>query len=318
MSAVAQYPEVLVREPLSGSHRQSLILLHGRGSSAAKFGPVLLETKIPGFGSLPEALPHAKFIFPTASRRRARIFKRMPIRQWFDYWSLQKPEDREELQADGLRETSEYIHGLLRKEVELVGADNVVLGGLSQGCAASLVALLLWDGEPLAGGVGMCGWLPYRKMMENAFLDEKGEENAEEGEGGDIFSRFDDDEGSADERSGGGKVEDGEALPLRKAVECMCDELQVSRVPVVSAQATEPKMWKTPLFIGHGILDEKVPVGLGHLATVLMKAMNVDAHWKEYSDLGHWYSDAMLGDFIVFLRTHTTWEIHREGGPFNS
>lgn len=257
MSAIAQYPEVLVRQPLSGSHRQTFILLHGRGSFGAKFGPDLLATRIPDFGSLSDAFPHAKFIFPTASKRRARIFKRTPIHQWFDYWSLETPEKREELQIDGLRETSKYIHGLLKKEVELVGADNVVLGGLSQGCAASLVALLLWDGEPLAGMVGMCGWLPYRKMMENAFVEEKVKANAGEDEDDDIFSRScDEDEEEAGESSQGGNNETGgsvkdtvrESLPLLKVVKCLCEELEVSGDPIIAPQPSELKLRQIPLF----------------------------------------------------------------------
>ena len=323
MSAVAQYPEVLVRQPLSGSHRQTFILLHGRGSSAAKFGPDLLATRIPDFANLPDAFPHAKFIFPNASKRRARIFKRTPIHQWFDYWSLETPEKWEELQIDGLRETSEYIHGLVKNEVELVGADNVVLGGLSQGCAASLVALLLWDGEPLAGVVGMCGWLPYRKMMENAFVKEKVDANAGEDEDGDIFSRScDEDEEDEDESSRGGNNETGgslaakgtvrESLPLLKAVECLCEELEVSGGPTIAPQPSELKVRQIPLFLGHGTSDEKVPIGLGRLAARCLKSMNFDVHWEEYPDLGHWYSEAMLRDIIVFLQTHTAWKIHKE------
>lgn len=69
---------------------------------------------------------------------------------------------------DGLRETTAYLHTLIREEIALLraaggGSRDIVLGGLSQGCAASLVAAALWDGEewPLGAVVGMCGWLPF-------------------------------------------------------------------------------------------------------------------------------------------------------------
>lgn len=51
-------------------------------------------------------------------------------------------------------------------------AQNVILGGLSQGCAAALIATLLWDGEPLAAAFGMCGWLPYRGHIDNGDEDD--------------------------------------------------------------------------------------------------------------------------------------------------
>src|SRR5436189_5036386 len=163
----SDYPPPLTVAPLL-SHKQTFILLHGRGSSASKFGPPLLSTSIPQVGTLANAFPYARFVFPTALKRRATIYKRSITNQWFDNWSLDAPTVREELQIDGLRETSAYIHELLRQEIKIVGsAGNVVLGGLSQGCAASLISHLLWDGEPLAAAVGMCGWLPFRTNMEN-------------------------------------------------------------------------------------------------------------------------------------------------------
>lgn len=160
------YADPLEVPPLR-EHKQTFILLHGRGSTATKFGPPLLACAIPGFGSLQAAFPHAKFVFPTASMRRAACYNRSLIHQWFDHGSLQTPSLREELQIPGLRETSRFLHGLLRKEIALVGAGNVVLGGLSQGCAAALIAMLLWDGDPFAAVFGMCGYLPFGQHMED-------------------------------------------------------------------------------------------------------------------------------------------------------
>ncbi len=70
------------------------------------------------------------------------------------------------MQIEGLRETSAYIHGLMRDAIEEVGAGNVVLGGLSQGCAAAFVALLTCDREGMFGTFGMCGWLPFGRGIE--------------------------------------------------------------------------------------------------------------------------------------------------------
>lgn len=49
----------------------------------------------------------------------------------------------------GLREASIFIDSLLEDAISEVGPHNVALGGFSQGCAAMLISLLMWTGEPL-------------------------------------------------------------------------------------------------------------------------------------------------------------------------
>jgi len=182
------YPDPLIIPPLK-EHKETWIILHGRGSNAQKFGSELLSTQIPGHGSLPQAFPHAKFIFPTASTRRATIYKRKEIHQWFDNWHLDAPTEREELQIDGLRGTSFFLHDLLKAEIAVVGAKNVVLGGLSQGCAAALVSMLLWEAEPLAAMFGMCGWLPFRKRMQDIVESATGTGDGAEDDDDDPFTK---------------------------------------------------------------------------------------------------------------------------------
>lgn len=53
-----------------------------------------------------------------------------------------------------------------------MGKENVVLWGLSQGCATSLSSLLTWDGEPFAAVVGMCGWLPFANEIMDVCMKE--------------------------------------------------------------------------------------------------------------------------------------------------
>jgi predicted esterase len=166
-----EYPEPYIVPPRSGTHRQSFIILHGRGSEGEVFGAHLLMTAIPKFSALQDAFPDAHFIFPTASMRRAAAFGRTPIHQWFDNWSLQDPMERAELQYDGLRGSSEYVHQLLEKEIAAVGGENVVLWGLSQGMAISMISLLLWTGSSFAAAVGMCGWIPLKAQLEQGAQD---------------------------------------------------------------------------------------------------------------------------------------------------
>ena len=274
------YPAPLIVAPLSGTHKQTIIILHGRGSNAEKFGPELLTSSIPGYGSLPAAFPDTKFIFPTASFRRATIYKRSWITQWFDNWSLSNPTEREELQITGLKGSCAFVHEILRAEIDIVGAENVVLGGLSQGCAASLVSLLLWDGPPLKATFGMCGWLPYRSRLEEIVSGGEGDGSGDD----DLF------EGAV-----GRHVED----PGLEAVKWLKSELDEQ------GKTEELRFREIPLFLGHGMEDDRVCVCLGREAASFLKLLGVNVVMKEYDGLGHWYSGDMLNDLVGFVRLQT-------------
>ncbi|KAL8917972.1 MAG: hypothetical protein Q9208_007636 [Pyrenodesmia sp. 3 TL-2023] len=289
----SSYPDPLIIAPLQ-DHKHTFIILHGRGSNATTFGPPLINSNIWDTHAFQSVFPHAQFIFPTASKRRAQIYNRSIINQWFDNWSLSTPNARTELQVEGLRETSAYVHSLLRSAVDEVGVGNVVLGGLSQGCAAALVALLTWEGEPIAAGFGMCGWLPFRVQMEEicAGLEDGvvDEEYAADGvDDDDLFER---------DEEGAGKKKDGPT----QAIDFLREELGLS--------ATNPSMsfQGVPLFLGHGVEDEKVPVGLGRETVSCLKRLKASVEWREYEELGHWYSGAMLRDLADALKGMTGWE----------
>ena len=272
------YPDPLVVPPL-GDHRQTMIILHGRGSNANVFGPPLLGTPTSTSQTFQSTFPHTKFIFPTASKRRAQIYNRSVIHQWFDNWSLETPNQRTNLQVDGLRETSTYIHSLLREAVAEVSAKNVILGGLSQGCAAALIALLTWDGEPIAAVFGMCGWLPFRKPMEEITCPSKLDKDTNSAD--DIFETC---EGSLDEEFPG------------EAATYLFEELDlVEKQPSMCFQ-------QVPVFLGHGVDDEKVAIGLGREAASCLRSMGVNVRWAEYKGLEHWHSTEMIGNIAEFIK----------------
>lgn len=82
-----------------------------------------------------------------------------------DNWHHHEPTTRLDLMVPGLKKSVNYIHGILRAEIESVGRENMILWALSQGCATSLSSLLAWDGEPFAAVVGMCGYLPFTNRI---------------------------------------------------------------------------------------------------------------------------------------------------------
>ncbi|KAK8106945.1 alpha/beta-hydrolase [Apiospora kogelbergensis] len=300
------YPDPLIIPPLSLPHQQTFVVLHGRGSSGDAFGPPLLDTLLSpkepslissgrpvAMQSLATAFPHARFVFPSASRRRAALYKRMPTHQWFDYWNLEPPAtEREELQNPGLRETTVYLHRLLRAEIELVpgGAKNVVVGGLSQGCAASLVALLLWEGEPLGAFVGMSGWLPYAYRMGDLVG------MGTEGDGDDIFDPFQRNDPNEGETQDTASVPD---RPIDEVTTWLREQIDLDRGDTVPRNNNATNM--TPVFLGHGVLDDKVSVELGRMARDTLTKLGLHVTWKEYEGLGHWYSSDMLRDLTTHL-----------------
>jgi predicted esterase len=161
-----QLPEpIIVSSQLE--HRQTFIILHGRRSTAEIFGPPLIEMATSSGEKLQTAFSHAKIIFLTASRNRATIYKRSYTHQWFDHWHLEDRFKCQDLMRTGLHKSCEYVQGILQREIQLIGKENVVLWGLSQGCATSLTTLLTWDGEPFAATVGIYGYLPFANHIED-------------------------------------------------------------------------------------------------------------------------------------------------------
>lgn len=83
---------------------------------------------------------------------------------WFDIVSLERSALEEGLkgnapQPEGLRESMDYIHELIRKEVDAgIPEDRIVVGGFSQGGKVALCTML--DHVPaLAGCVALSTWL---------------------------------------------------------------------------------------------------------------------------------------------------------------
>ena len=280
----AVYPAPLVTGPIT-RHEKTFIIPHGRGDEGDHFGPQLLAWPIHSNQVLQSAFPNVKFVFPTAARRRARAFNRSMTHQWFDnFFPLSVDEQRthEDWQLKGLRETSLFIHELLRHEISIIGAENVVLGGLSQGSAASMIAMLLWNGPPIRAMFGMCAWLPLREFVEDIAdpppSDDEGSRSAV------VFQQEN------------GVTEDSPDL-RNEALQELHKELDIC----VSLSAPQRVFQQIPIFLGHGVLDEKVPVGLGREAAHCLRTLGATVEMKEYEGLGHWYSGRMLADIVRFL-----------------
>ncbi|MCJ1335640.1 hypothetical protein MMC09_000912 [Bachmanniomyces sp. S44760] len=283
----ASSPDPVIFSP-TGAHTQTFIILHGRGSNGATFGTQFLAVG----KCLRTTFPSAKFIFPTAPKSRAASFNRSVLNQWFDNYSpltVDSQCQNEERQLQGLKETSVFLHEILRREIDVVGAKNVIIGGLSQGCAASLIAGLTWDGPALGGIFGLCGWLPLRSRIEECIARPLSTAESRVEEDVDFFER-DEDANSAE----GGVLLD---LPTQ-AMHFLREELDL---PSSNAVSSPTLCLHTPVFLAHGSEDEKIPVELGREAVNCLKILGAKVEAREYDELGHWYSIDMLADLANFL-----------------
>ena len=140
-------------------HSHTTILLHGKESTAAEFAPEFFESQASDGRTFPEIFPSIKWVFPQAKLRPSLRFETEDCSMWFDMWSVENPSERPELQKAGLEESIAQILSVVREEAKTVGLEKIVLGGISQGCATAIKALLSSDLK-LAGFVGVASWLP--------------------------------------------------------------------------------------------------------------------------------------------------------------
>ncbi|KAK2603122.1 hypothetical protein N8I77_009602 [Diaporthe amygdali] len=261
--------------------------------------------------TLAQALPHARFVFPTAPKQRATVYKRSIIRQWFDDWHLGFVDDKVDsrydlgLQTTGLGSTVEYLYRLIAEEARLVGdTRKVILGGISQGCVASLVALLLWKGEEELGGVvGMCGWLPYISQMRAQLVGRDGQESREspwgedleEGAGFDPFERSASPDCDMDLPGG----IDGKGS-VKSALEWLRGELDILETQSGSSDVLRGSV---PAMLCHGQDDDKVDIAKASENAEFLPALGLGPlRLKEYAGVGHEFSSEMLSDIAVFIQ----------------
>lgn len=273
--------------PASSTHRSTIIFLHGRGQTAEYFHKSLLSTAVKGHKTFRDALPHAKFVFPTAPLMRATKYRRSLIHQWYDGSGDWEPEA-----LGNMRDSVEYIHGLVREEIRVLGGDasKLVLAGFSQGCAMALTSFLLWEGDAFGAIVGMSGFMPLNshmtELLEGAGLDD--------GDSADGFVFGSDSSSDPDEPL---DQDSGADTPIRQAIKALKEEVELPD----SASASPLSFLETPVFLGHGTEDPEVEYRHGHLSANLLEKMGINAQFHTYEKLQHCLSTDMLTDVASFL-----------------
>ena len=278
---MAAYPEPLVINSQS-EHTQTLILLHDRAGSNRHFAVELLGATDGSGNTLQQALPGMKFIFPTALKQPSTALDGYPIASWFDCLLPIDPHETSRRQAEGLNGACLTIHRLLDTEVPVVGIGNVFLGGHGQGCATALYALLTYKssvGGVLGGVIGLSGWLPMQKLLNEFALELKR---------------------ANDTPNDGAEEQKIVRIEVHRA-----RLLEFSRLSITfpRCQSLNTKDNYLSFFLAHGQADEEVPISHAREAAITLAQMAMDVNLKEYDGLGHtWRNGDVIEDIVRFIK----------------
>ena len=287
-----QKPPIIYESKLSHTH--TMIVLHGRGDTGQRFGAFFTISTI-NDEALDEILAHTKFIFPSAKRRRVMAASSehiITMNQWFDIESLKDTNRGEVVQIEGLRDSSLHVREIIEEELNVIPAENIVLVGLSQGCATALFTLLTYripnpgkkDPPPRLGAVvGMSGWLPFEKRIVellSAIQDDEKEVTSESN-----ATQATSSEHLANATDSKKKPQPFSVAVSNKALSTICTlcSLPPFSVPNSPSTSTLPH---TPVFMGHGTSDEKVSPELGEKARDTLRMLGFEVEWFPYQGFG--------------------------------
>lgn len=250
----------------SNRHTHTVILLHGRDSTASEFASEFFESQASDDLILPETFPFIRWVFPSSKLRNSTRFE-TTLSQWFDMWSVDHPSERREGQVEGLKESISEIIELGRSEALLVGGvEKVILGGISQGCATAIHALIC-GGIRIGGFVGISSWLPFEEAIEN------------------ICGQY---------VNPTGRIQ---------AIRALFFDPSAGNFPTALDLSSDSNPFSTPAFLSHSKDDDVVPIKNGERLRQGLKALSMAVTWKEYEDGGHWVHEPQgVDDLVEFIR----------------
>ena len=248
-------------------HTHTAIVLPGRGSRADEFAEEFLASTLSDSTTLCDKLPSWRRVFPSSKELWSTAFQEhMP--SWFEAHSLTDPTTRQDLQVEGLLDSVSYILQIIEEEIHLLGekSDNVILGGISQGGAVAMWALLARQGRGAdLGAVFVAStWLPFAADVE-AYLTSR------------------------------------HVLPPKEthAEESRAPRNAVLSLMSLALQQASLDFVKTPIFIAY------VDVELGRQAANVLRSGGWKIEWREYQGAeveGHWYKvPDEMDDIYAFL-----------------
>ena len=135
----------------------SVVLMHGLGADGNDFVPIVKELDLAGIEG------GVRFVFPNAPVMPVSLNNGYPMPAWYDIYPGADIARRED--EAGLRRSQAAIEALIANEkARGIAAGRIVVAGFSQGCAMALMTGLR-HAEPLAGIVGLSGYLPLAPLL---------------------------------------------------------------------------------------------------------------------------------------------------------
>ena len=138
----------------------SIIWMHGIGDHGSSFVPLVPEFDLTD-------CPPIRFIFPHAIERPVTANGGYEMSAWFDIYGDFGNATHED--DEGINQSREWIEELIAQEKENgIAAGNIFLAGFSQGCAMALETGLRYP-EPLAGIIGLSGYIPMLDSFKERY-----------------------------------------------------------------------------------------------------------------------------------------------------
>lgn len=147
-------PEKIIIEPESKA-TACVIWLHGLGANGHDFVDIIPELKLPRILKI-------RFIFPHAPVRPVTINANMPMRAWYDIYTLSNLDHEDKA---GILKSTAAIETLIQDELNKgLVSQQIILAGFSQGGAIALYAGLRYS-KPLAGILVLSAYLPLASSL---------------------------------------------------------------------------------------------------------------------------------------------------------
>lgn len=211
------------------------------------------------------------------------------ISQWFDIWDVKTPEEREDLMIPGLQESIHQIVNIIQEEAQNIPMEHIILGGISQGCATAILTFLSSAMMLQLGGfIGLCGWLPFERKIENM-----------PGDSSKVITETRDHVRSILHMDGTAytKSENTSTEKTENVTDTNISDLE-KRMVGMSFHAGG----NTPVFLAHSKDDEMVPFCNGMRMQRVLSELGLNVIWKEYPDGGHWiHPEHGVDDMITFF-----------------
>ncbi|CZT48368.1 uncharacterized protein RSE6_09052 [Rhynchosporium secalis] len=196
-------------------------------------------------------------------------FEDKSMSQWFDMYSTEDPSENTDIQIDGLRESVSEILDLVRSEATLISSDRVFLGGISQGCATAIHALL-FGGIRLGGFIGFSSWLPFEQEITTKIHE-----------------------------SGGWSIDEYRLYYDHKILNSSAEST------LITSNGEKTDVLKTPVFLSHSADDGVVSITNGERLSATLERLGMVVSWKRYEDGGHWIHEIQGVSDIVQYRSYT-------------